>query len=506
MSKRGGMTSDTEKGYFAKIFAKAIIWFLLAYGIGFAIWTIFFTETGNGDNVEHIHATWLVANGKVPYRDFFQHHNPLLWYIFAPVMSLITSPINILNILDMAHAVSIIIGIGTFFAVYKTCKTFLATKYASLLSLLILCPPYYYIYCFNYNPDTFMAFFFAWGMYFLFKYWKDKKSNNLILAFICYFTAVMFTQKILTVLAPLGLISIYIFYKEKASIKDILYALIFPILGTTLFVVYLYHEDALNLYWQSNFVFNIRMQEYYGNRKIDVLDYQVFYISATLALISIVTQWRKANILYKSIAVLFVLELLQRCFYFSIAPYYMLPLMIFTVYLNSVLIERIVSKSIVLIYILLALSVYYAGISETRYLLYRTTDRSFARYLNANVTPCDYVVSGFLSNQSILSKDPHYYWSLLGHVDIAGDELKIHPKPDLNSLVLKYKPKLVHGGIYWNNYYLNRGTSVYVQQISPEILNKYYLPTPFKDMYILKYEYHGKNCHYDTEKRDWIYE
>ena len=184
----------------------------------------------------------------------------------------------------------------------------------------------------------------------------------------------------------------------------------------------------------------------------------------------------------------------------------MLPLMIFTVYLNSVLIERIVSKSIVLIYILLALSVYYAGISETRYLLYRTTDRSFARYLNANVTPCDYVVSGFLSNQSILSKDPHYYWSLLGHVDIAGDELKIHPKPDLNSLVLKYKPKLVHGGIYWNNYYLNRGTSVYVQQISPEILNKYYLPTPFKDMYILKYEYHGKNCHYDTEKRDWIYE
>ncbi len=500
------MTSEIEKGYFAKIFAKAIIWLLLAYGVGFAVWTIFFTETGNGDNVEHIHATWLIANGKVPYKDFFQHHNPLLWYTFAPLMLLIKNPINILYVLDIAHGVSLVTGIATFFAVYKTCKTFFANKYASLLSLLVLCPPYYYIYCFNYNPDTFMALFFAWGIYFLFTYWQYKKCKDLVCSFICFFVAVMFTQKILTVLASLGVISIYIFYKEKTPIKNILLALIVPVLGTTLFVVFLYKEDILSLYWHSNFIFNIRMQEYYGNRKIDVLDYQVFYFSVTLALVSIVTQWRKTSIQYKTVSILFVLELLQRCFYFSIAPYYMLPMMIFTVYLNSVLIARMAQKNMVYIYILLILSVYYAGISETRYLQYRTTDRSFVRYLNANVTPCDYILSGFLSSQSILSKDPHYYWSLFGHIDIAGDELKIHTKPDLNALVLKYKPKLVNGGIYWNNYYLNRGANVYVQQIAPEILNKYYLPTPFKDMYILKYEYHGKNCHYDMEERDWIYD
>lgn len=38
---------------------------LLLYTLGFAIWTIMATETGNGDNVEHLHATWLVANGSV---------------------------------------------------------------------------------------------------------------------------------------------------------------------------------------------------------------------------------------------------------------------------------------------------------------------------------------------------------------------------------------------------------------------------------------------------------
>ena len=30
----------------------------------------------------------VVWQGQVPYRDFFQHHNPLLWYLFAPVTQL----------------------------------------------------------------------------------------------------------------------------------------------------------------------------------------------------------------------------------------------------------------------------------------------------------------------------------------------------------------------------------------------------------------------------------
>ena len=41
-----------------------------------------------GDVMEHIHASYMVFSGKVPYRDFFQHHNPLLWYIFSPFVGL----------------------------------------------------------------------------------------------------------------------------------------------------------------------------------------------------------------------------------------------------------------------------------------------------------------------------------------------------------------------------------------------------------------------------------
>ena len=57
-------------------------------------------------------------------------------------------------------------------------------------------------------------------------------------------------------------------------------------------------------------------------------------------MLSIATQWQKQGIIYRTIALLFVLELFQRCFYFAIAPYYMLPFMAFAACLNSVLIER----------------------------------------------------------------------------------------------------------------------------------------------------------------------
>ena len=94
---------------------------------------------------------------------------------------------------------------------------------------------------------------------------------------------------------------------------------------------------------------------------------------------------------------------------------------------------------------------------------------------------------------------------MLGHIDVAGEETGIKPKPDVNELVLKYKPKFVYGGVYWDSYTKHRGRNVYVQQVAKHILDEYYIPTPFSDFYILKYELRGKNCQYDTLKKEWFY-
>lgn len=41
----------------------------------------------NVDEFEHAHATWCLSQGLVPYRDFFEHHTPWLYFLFAPLFA-----------------------------------------------------------------------------------------------------------------------------------------------------------------------------------------------------------------------------------------------------------------------------------------------------------------------------------------------------------------------------------------------------------------------------------
>jgi hypothetical protein len=40
------------------------------------------------DEYEHAHAAWSVAQGLLPYRDFFEHHPPLFYLLFAPLFAM----------------------------------------------------------------------------------------------------------------------------------------------------------------------------------------------------------------------------------------------------------------------------------------------------------------------------------------------------------------------------------------------------------------------------------
>src|SRR5262245_27399228 len=63
----------------AAAFVAALAWFAwqavqLALGKHFSI-----------DEFQYAHAAWLIAQGQVPYRDFFEVHFPLVYQVLAPV-------------------------------------------------------------------------------------------------------------------------------------------------------------------------------------------------------------------------------------------------------------------------------------------------------------------------------------------------------------------------------------------------------------------------------------
>jgi hypothetical protein len=39
------------------------------------------------DEFEHLHASWLLSKGFLPYRDYFEHHTPALYFFLAPVFA-----------------------------------------------------------------------------------------------------------------------------------------------------------------------------------------------------------------------------------------------------------------------------------------------------------------------------------------------------------------------------------------------------------------------------------
>lgn len=46
------------------------------------------------DELEHLHASLLVARGNLPFRDFFEHHGPLFWSALAPVVDPPSEPLG----------------------------------------------------------------------------------------------------------------------------------------------------------------------------------------------------------------------------------------------------------------------------------------------------------------------------------------------------------------------------------------------------------------------------
>ena len=65
---------------------------LAALAAGARLFAMTFLHPLNWDEVEYFRATDWISQGLVPYRDFWEHHTPLMWFVFAPVAMLTDSP------------------------------------------------------------------------------------------------------------------------------------------------------------------------------------------------------------------------------------------------------------------------------------------------------------------------------------------------------------------------------------------------------------------------------
>ncbi len=482
-----------------KMMYKIMPWWLLILhlilGLGFCLYISCFTTTLGGDTLEHMHSSYLVYNGSVPYKDFFQHHNPLLWYIFAPILGLFDKGVSDNFITAFVISMAILASFVTYFYLYLIVKRFISDKMAGLIAGACSLTPYVVLSIDHFRPDNFMFLAFFAGLYHYFSYIEKKNVKDLMIAFVLFWCSFMFLQKIVFTLVVLGIISLYLCYKRVIFLDDMIKAMVMPLILTLVFVLYLCYHDIVYIWYQSNFTFNLLIPELFDERRIGMI-WPEFRVLLVCSFLSIVWFVREKNIYFNILAIIFVVEAIQRFFYFSAFAYYFCLLIYVGAMLGAKFLEEVIFKKFYwaiyilclgLFFVMYKPSVYEGNIGPKKTRFYQPLHREILHYIKQ----CDYVLNGDGTIYNIYGKDPHYYWNLLGQTDVIGNKVGIHPLMDINNVIKNKKPRIINVKPYKDKYYAERGIDMIVHNPDMYYINKYYKPyNNSEDLYILKPEYY----------------
>ncbi len=464
-----------------------------------------YVPTQNGDNVEHIHSGFMIALGQVPYRDFFQHHNPLLWYIFAPLIKMFAYNATISEVVCF---ISFLVFLKSLVYVYRISAEFLSNKLWGLAAAAAIATPGYKLYAIDFRPDNYMLFCLMGGMYYLFSYLRDKKTFQLSAAFLWFFISYLFAQKALFPLAVLGLCILYFWKKNEIKTPDMLKALIMPFIGGCGFLYYLYHYDMIELYYLSNYTFNLNLAAGFEKSRIAALPTLMLvwvYLGVSGSLWGIFS----GNKYWQVTILLFVSELLQRTLYFSPYSYYYWPLIYFAVLSGVPVLYKLDGKNRCVRFVFAAVLYYFLYKAAVYHMqqIEKGKDRPYLPdYVSRQITPCDYVFNGDGMMYNIFGKDPAYYWQLIGQLDVIGEQTGISPRPNINKLIEELKPKFVFGKSYFNKFASEGGHPQVVHYVNPDLIARYYDRTEFNVIYRLKPEYDRRRCVKDEQTGRWRYQ
>ena len=203
--------------------------------------------------------------------------------------------------------------------------------------------------------------------------------------------------------------------------------------------------------------------------------------------------FKKENLYFKIISILYCTEFVMRAFYFSPHPNYYTTL----VFLNALILSLFITKYLgkywsanVLIAIILFL---YQGflfnkIIQTSEIHNSYNNYKLSQYVHKNSDKDDIVMNGYDKNFNIYRLDASYYWFGLDMlIPVMEQEFGLKKIVDINNIILNNRPKF----IYTKNHFDLRafrmyGEQKYSQVYAPDIINTLYKQTEFEYLATLK--------------------
>jgi len=479
----------------------------LCFCAGLLYWAVIMSGSGDGDTLEHVHTAWMVSHGKIPYVDFFQHHNPLLWYVGAP---LVRAYEYSLRAVDAVNILTVTVNVLAMVYIYRLHVDFLTNKLGGLIAAGFLLLSHESLFTKDYKPDNFMAAALVIGIYYLFKYIKERKLYTLVISFLLLFASFMFTQKAALILICIGMVLLYLIYQKKISLIDCILAGSLPTLIYAVFLAFLWSKGFLEFYFKANFELNSHIPAVFYTRRYIYPSAEMF-VPILLSFYALARCVYSGNIYVRMTAIIFASEYIIRMYYFTPFVYYFAFLHAIASIFAGVAAIDMIKRCHWLVWLFVSYFLILGGIYGYIYSHRITVGDSFkygaAGLILENTNPCDYVLNGYRIGYNLFNKDVDYIWNLKGQIDVIAATIGLRPLSDLEGLIRKYRPKIIHGSNYYDTYREYRGDiGVYpIHWISKKLLNEMYEPLNRDNIYILKPEYQSYDCRYNPRTKTYEY-
>lgn len=216
----------------------------------------------DNDELEHLHASWLVSQGQKPFTDFVEQHNHLIWYMVSPFISAFNE--NILFSVVAMRVFDALLLLSSCIVFYKMCRFFYSKTICKWLVVLLCSNVIFVNSMIEFRPDPLMALFLFIGFYYWAKFFKqDLKWLDLALSGLCIGIAVCILQKALVFLVMMiGLIVLlfcgapYWSFKRFHVFKILNVFFVSAALPIAIFLYWTHKNLNFADYWFWNFTFN----------------------------------------------------------------------------------------------------------------------------------------------------------------------------------------------------------------------------------------------------------
>jgi 4-amino-4-deoxy-L-arabinose transferase-like glycosyltransferase len=176
-----------------------------ALATGFALLVLHAARSGfDHDEVEHLHAAWLVSQGQTPYHDFFEQHHPPLFYLLAPLAGVLQGSPRAL--VFAARALNLML-LGVVLAVFTALvRPLLRDRRSAWAPLLLVGCFFFARNSMEVRPDPWMSLFCVLGVWQWVTYLRSVGgARHAALAGLCFGAAIAFLPKAIFFVGLVGL-------------------------------------------------------------------------------------------------------------------------------------------------------------------------------------------------------------------------------------------------------------------------------------------------------------